>query len=164
MIVLSPYPLRGSSGSDILDVAHTHQCSISRRSGNWEIIETAALKEAKEEIARLNEDLEQRVVERTHELSLPQPQLPRVKRLATTGRLAASITHEIAQPISAMVTSASSCLRWLTNPDPDLAEARNAVRKVVQNGERATEVFRSIRSLMRRAEPRMSVLDINDVI
>ncbi len=164
MIVLCTYPLRGSSGSDILDVAHTHQCSISRRSGNWEIIETAALKEAKEEIARLNEDLEQRVVERTHELSLAQAQLARVERLTTTGRLAASITHEIAQPISAMVTSASSCLRWLTNPDPDLAEARNAVRKVVQNGERATEVFRSIRSLMRRAEPRMSVLDINDVI
>jgi signal transduction histidine kinase len=164
MIVLCTYPLRGSSGSDILDVAHTHQCSISRRSGNWEIIETAALKEAKEEIARLNEDLEQRVVERTHELSLAQAQLARVERLTTTGRLAASITHEIAQPISAMVTSASSCLRWLTNPDPDLAEARNAVHKVVQNGERATEVFRSIRSLMQRAEPRMSVLDINDVV
>ena len=113
---------------------------------------------------RLNEELEQRVVERTRELSLAQAQLARVERLTTTGRLAASITHEIAQPISAMVTNASSCLRWLTNPDPNLGEARDAVRRVVENGQRATEVFRGIRSLIQRAEPRMNVLDINDVI
>jgi signal transduction histidine kinase len=164
MIVLCTYPLTGSSGSDILDVAHTHQCAISRRGGNWEVIETAALKEAKEEIERLKEELEQRVIERTRELSVAQGELARVERLTTMGRLAASITHEIAQPISAMVTNASTCLRWLTNPIPDLDEARETVRAVVEDGRRAAEVFRSIRSLVHRAEPRMGTLDINDVI
>jgi signal transduction histidine kinase len=164
MIVLCTYPLTGSSGSDILDVAHTHQCAVSRRSGNWEVIETAALKEAKEEIERLNEELEQRVIERTRELTAAQGELARVERLTTMGRLAASITHEIAQPLSAMVTNANTCLRWLTNPIPDLNEARETVRDVVADGERAAEIFRSIRSLVQRAEPRMATLDINTVI
>lgn len=164
MIVLCTYPLTGSSGSDILDVAHTHQCAISRRGGNWEVIETAALKEAKEEIERLNEELEQRVIERTRELSVARAELARVERLTTMGRLAASITHEISQPISAMVTNANSGLRWLTKPIPDIDEAREAVRAVVEDGHRAAEVFRSIRSLVQRAEPRMGTLDINDVI
>ena len=164
MLVLCTYPLTGSTGSDILDVAHTHQCAVSRRGGNWEVMETAALKEAKEEIERLNEELEQRVIDRTHELSAAQGELARVERLTTMGRLAASITHEIAQPISAMVTNANTCLRWLTNPIPDLDEARETVRTVVEDGQRAAEVFRSIRSLVQRAEPRMGTLDINDVI
>jgi C4-dicarboxylate-specific signal transduction histidine kinase len=128
------------------------------------VIETAALKEAKEEIERLNEELEQRVIERTRELSAAQGELARVERLTTMGRLAASITHEIAQPISAMVTNADSCLRWLTNPVPDLDEARETVRAVVKDGQRAAEVFRSIRSLVQRAEPRMGSVDINGVI
>jgi signal transduction histidine kinase len=164
MIVLCTYPLTGSSGSDILDVAHTHQCAISRRGGSWEVIETAALKEAKEEIERLNEELEQRVIARTRELTLAQGELARVERLTTMGRLAASITHEIAQPISAMVTNANACLRWLTNPIPDVDEARETVRAVIEDGQRAAEVFTSIRSLVQRAEPRMGTLDINDVI
>jgi C4-dicarboxylate-specific signal transduction histidine kinase len=164
MIVLCTYPLTGSSGSDILDVAHTHQCAVSRRGGNWEVIETAALKEAKEEIERLKEELEQRVIERTRELSLAQGELARVERLTTMGRLAASITHEIAQPISAMVTNADSCLRWLNSPVPDLDEARETVRALVKDGNRAADVFRSIRSLVQKAEPRMDPLDINEVI
>jgi signal transduction histidine kinase len=164
MIVLCTYPLTGSSGSDILDVAHTHQCAVSRRGGNWEVIETAALKEAKEEIERLNGELEQRVIDRTLELSVAQGELSRVERLTTMGRLAASITHEIAQPISAMVSNAESCLNWLTNPIPDIDHARESVRAVVEDGQRATDVFRSIRSLVQRAEPRMVTLDINGVI
>jgi signal transduction histidine kinase len=164
MLVLCTYPLAGSTGSDILDVAHTHQCAVSRRGGNWEIMETAALKEAKEEIERLNEELEQRVIERTRELSTAQAELARVERLTTMGRLAASITHEIAQPISAMVTNADSCLRWLSSPAPDLDEARETVRAVIKDGKRASEVFSSIRSLVQRAEPRMDALNINHVI
>ena len=68
MMVLCTYPLTGSSGFDVLDVAHTHQCAVSRRIGSWQVIETAALKEAKEEIERLNDDLEQRVIARTRDL------------------------------------------------------------------------------------------------
>jgi C4-dicarboxylate-specific signal transduction histidine kinase len=63
-----------------------------------------------------------------------------------------------------MVSNAESWLNWLTNPIPDVDNARESVRAVVEDGKRAADVFRSIRSLVQRAEPRMVTLDINDVI
>jgi signal transduction histidine kinase len=164
MTVLCTYPLVGSSGCDILDVTHTHQSAVTKRGGSWEVIETAALKDAKEEIRKLNEELEQRVVERTHELRVAQDELARAERLTTMGQMAASITHEIAQPISAMVADGSSCLRWLENTQPNLEEARDAARHMVLNGNRAADVFRSIRSLVQKAEPRVARLDVDTVI
>jgi signal transduction histidine kinase len=164
MTVLCTYPLVGSGGCDVLDVTHTHQSAIAKRGGNWDVIETAALKNAKEEIRKLNEELEQRVTERTQALRAAQAELARVERLTTMGQLAASITHEIAQPVSAMVTNGNSCLRWLESAKPNLAEAREAARRVAQNGNRANEVFRSIRSLVQKAEPRVSLLGIATVV
>jgi signal transduction histidine kinase len=164
MTVLCTYPLVGSGGCDVLDVAHTHQSAIAKRGGSWNVIETAALKHAKEEIRKLNEELEHRVVERTRELRMAQAELARVERLTTMGQLAASITHEIAQPVTAMITSGNSCLHWLESERPNLEKAREAARRVAQNGSRADEVFRSIRSLVQKAEPRVARLDVGVVI
>jgi signal transduction histidine kinase len=164
MTVLCTYPLVGSGGCDVLDVTHTHQCAIAKRGGDWEVIETAALKDAKEQIRKLNEELEQRVTERTRELRAAQAELARVERLTTIGQLAASITHEIAQPVSAMVTNGNSCLRWLERDRPDLDEAREAARRMAHNGNRANDVFRSIRALVQKAEPRVALLDIGTVV
>jgi signal transduction histidine kinase len=164
MTVLCTYPLAGSDGCDILDVTNTHQSAIARRGGNWNVIETAALKDAKEEIRKLNEELEQRVIDRTRELRAAQAELARVERATTMSQLAASITHEIAQPVAAMVTHCSACLRWLENAQPNVEEAREAARAVVRDGNRANEVFRSIRSLMQKAEPRVARLDVDTVV
>jgi signal transduction histidine kinase len=164
MTALCTYPLVGSAGCDILDVTHTHQSAITKRNGNWQVIETAALKHAKEEIRKLNEELEQRVSERTRDLRVAQEDLVRAERLTTMGLLAASITHEIAQPIGAMIVSGGACLNWLENERPNLEEAREAAQRMVQNGTRATDVVRSIRSLVQKAEPRVARLDVDRVI
>ena len=66
LIVLCTYPLTKTTAAELLDVARTHQLAIAKRHGNWEILETPALKNAKLEIARLNERLEARLNGRTH--------------------------------------------------------------------------------------------------
>ena len=75
---------------EILDVVRTHQFVLARRHGNWEVVETAALKRAKAEIQRLNDELERRAVERTNQLMRAsealleaQAQLAHVNRVAT---------------------------------------------------------------------------------
>jgi len=77
MIVLCSYPLSGSSAGEIFDVAQTHQLAVLRRRGNWEVVETPELREAKAEVNRLNKELEQRVIERTSELAATNEALQR---------------------------------------------------------------------------------------
>ena len=71
-IILCTYPLTTSPGDQVFDVAHIHQVAVARRNGSWEMIETPELKEAKAEIKRLNEELEQKVEERTRETGRDQ--------------------------------------------------------------------------------------------
>jgi PAS domain S-box-containing protein len=68
LAVLCTYPLAACGGSEILDVVRTHQFAVAKRRGSWDVIETAGHKQAKAEIKRLNNDLEQRVIERTSQL------------------------------------------------------------------------------------------------
>jgi len=69
LTVLCTYPLAKCGAAEILDVVRTHQFAVSKRRGGWEVIETAGHKQAKAEIKRLNEELEQRVIERTSQLT-----------------------------------------------------------------------------------------------
>jgi PAS domain S-box-containing protein len=68
-IILCTYPLAATPGDQVFDVAHIHRNAVARRNGSWEMIETPKLKQAKAEIKRLNEELEQKVEERTRELA-----------------------------------------------------------------------------------------------
>ncbi|HMA34380.1 MAG TPA: MEDS domain-containing protein [Chloroflexia bacterium] len=77
LLMLCTFPLAAASAAEILDMTRTHQQTIVRRHGNWEIVETPELRQAKAEIQRLNDKLEQRVVERTRELAAANDELRR---------------------------------------------------------------------------------------
>ena len=93
-----------------------------------------------------------------------QAQLAHVARVTTMGELAASIAHEVNQPLAAVVTNGNACLRWLGLAQPDLEEARAAVTRIVKEGGRAGEIIGRIRKLMKKSPPQMSPLDVNEVI
>src|ERR1700693_2323070 len=75
LTVLCTYPLAAFGAAEILDVVRTHQFAVTNRRGTWDVIETAGHKQAKAEIKRLNEELEQRVVERTGQLTAVNKEL-----------------------------------------------------------------------------------------
>jgi C4-dicarboxylate-specific signal transduction histidine kinase len=93
-----------------------------------------------------------------------QADLARAARLATMGELRALIAHEVSQPLMAIVTNADACVTWLTNPTPNLEEARRVAERIVINGHRAGAIIKGIRALARKAEPEMAAFDINDAI
>jgi PAS domain S-box-containing protein len=98
------------------------------------------------------------------DLRATQNRLSRATQTATVGELAASIAHEINQPLAAVVTNGHACLRWLTAEPPSLPRAREAAERIVRDGKDAGEVVRRIRALFRRAALEKGALDLNDVI
>jgi C4-dicarboxylate-specific signal transduction histidine kinase len=80
------------------------------------------------------------------------------------GEMTASIAHEVNQPIAAAVANANACLRWLAAQPPDMGEARQALGRIVKNGNRASEVIGRIRSLVKKVPQRRDRLDINKTI
>src|SRR5262249_21707544 len=93
-----------------------------------------------------------------------QADLAHVTRVTTMGELAASIAHEVNQPLSAIVNNGSACLRWLASEEPNLDEAREATRRVIRDGNRAGEVITRIRALLRKTDTEKARLDINQTI
>jgi C4-dicarboxylate-specific signal transduction histidine kinase len=80
------------------------------------------------------------------------------------GELAASIAHEINQPLTAVVANGSACLRWLAAASPNLDEAREAARRIVRDGDRAGEVLKRIRAFLQKADTQKTRVDINKTI
>jgi len=99
-----------------------------------------------------------------HALHEVQSELARVARVMIMGELTASIAHEINQPLAAVVANANACFRWLANPTPNLDEARDAISRIVRDGNRASDVIRRIRALVQKGDTEKTLLDINEVI
>ena len=93
-----------------------------------------------------------------------QNNLAHVVRITTLGELAASIAHEVNQPLAAVVTNAAACLRWLNRETPDLNEVRDAVELIISDGNRAGEVIQRVRALVNKTAPQKVLLNINDVV
>lgn len=304
LTVLCTYPLEYARATEMLDVVRTHQFAIARRDGAWERIETPQLRQAKEEVRRLNTDLEQRVAERTRQLEaanrelrelhdslsaseahlrqvaeaiphqvwsvrpdgtveycnrrwveetgltledvqqdgwtrclhpddletvakawrqaravgrpyeveqrqrgadgqyrryvsraeplfdadgtlvqwfgtntnveerrqaeeafhLAQRELMHVTRLTTMGELAASLAHEVNQPLAAIAANGGACARWLDRDVPDLAEARLALNRIIRDANRAREIIARTRCLTKKSPGERIPLDLADLI
>jgi C4-dicarboxylate-specific signal transduction histidine kinase len=91
-------------------------------------------------------------------------ELAHAARLATMGELAASIAHEVNQPLAGVVTNANACLRWMARDVPDLEEARAAVQRIVRDGQRASEVVARVRAMARKTAAGYEPLDLNETI
>ncbi len=93
-----------------------------------------------------------------------QMELAHVTRVTTLGELAASIAHEINQPLAAIVADADASLNWLATAAPDLDRVRGALDGIAKDGYRAGEVIQRIRQLATKTEPQKASVDINGVI
>jgi len=125
------------------------------------------LKETVQELKRTNEALQSESREReSAEEALHQAHtdLAHVNRVTTMGELTASLAHEVNQPISAAVTNANTCLRWLTRDHPDVEEARAAAMRIVNDGRRAAEIINRVRLLFKKGTQEHELVDVNEII
>jgi C4-dicarboxylate-specific signal transduction histidine kinase len=142
-------------------------------------------KQAETELQKARDDLQTRVEERTAELRQTndrlveemaerrraedayhdaRTELARVTRISALGALAASISHEVNQPLAAVVTNADACMIWLSGDPPNLAEARAAVDAIAREGTRASEVVRHIRAMFAKSTPERAKVQVDDLI
>jgi signal transduction histidine kinase len=85
-------------------------------------------------------------------------------RLATMSNLAASICHEMTQPLAAIVTNAEASLRWLSRDNAAMGEVRDAIASIASDGKRAADILRGLRALASKSELNLVELDIDDAI
>jgi PAS domain S-box-containing protein len=90
--------------------------------------------------------------------------LAHMNRVGMMGELAASIAHEVNQPLTGIVSNGSACLRLLAGDEPNVEEAREAVRDIVRDGKRAGEVIARIRAMTKRTACPREKLDLNETI
>src|SRR5882762_2792354 len=93
-----------------------------------------------------------------------QSELAHVTRVMTMGELAASIAHEVNQPLAGVVINGNACLRWLAGESPNLAEAREAAQRIIRDGTRASEIISRIRALAKKTSTLSERVDLREAI
>ena len=142
-------------------------------------------KQAEAALCEARDELQDRVEERTAELRHTnrqllaemaerkraeeayyeaQAELARVTRISALGALAASISHEVNQPLAAVVTNADACIMWLSGNPPNLDEVRAAVDSIAREGTRASDVVRRIRAMFSKSALARTALDVNAML
>jgi C4-dicarboxylate-specific signal transduction histidine kinase len=98
------------------------------------------------------------------ELRHARDELARVTQMIATTEIAASIAHEINQPLAAIATAGSAGLRWLERATPDLDEVRLALKSIVNNSHHASDLIAGIRSMFRKDNQERAPQDLNELI
>jgi C4-dicarboxylate-specific signal transduction histidine kinase len=112
--------------------------------------DTTEWKETEEKLRRSEESL-----------GTLRSELVHAARVASLGTLAASIAHEINQPLTGIVTNASTCLRMLASDPPEIDGARETARRAIRDGNRAAEIISTLRDLFSRKTPTAEAVDLN---
>jgi PAS domain S-box-containing protein len=90
--------------------------------------------------------------------------LAHINRVSTLGEMAASISHELAQPIQITTAHAKASLRWLQRNPPDLTEVRKGTERIIEAGTLASEIISRLRSLYKKSPPQRELVDVNGII
>jgi C4-dicarboxylate-specific signal transduction histidine kinase len=102
-------------------------------------------------------------LQRRHEaLNQTRLEWAHVARLATLSTMTASITHEVSQPISGILTNSNTCARMLAADPPNVAGAAETVRRTIRDANRASEVIRRLRAMFSKRAPTLELVDLND--
>lgn len=109
------------------------------------------------------EDLK-RAGEEREKLRQLEAELAHINRVSMMGELAASVAHEVNQPLTGIVSNGGACLRWLAGDAPNVEEAREGLRDIVRDGKRAGEVIARIRALTKRTALPKEIMDVNETI
>jgi PAS domain S-box-containing protein len=96
------------------------------------------------------------------ELHNTQAELARMMRVMTIGQLTASIAHEVSQPLSGIITNASTCFRMLKSDPPNIDGARETVQRTIRDGNRASDVITRLRTLFSKKQIEVESLDLNE--
>jgi PAS domain S-box-containing protein len=132
----------------------------------WFFTRGVPLRDAEGEALRwygTNTDIEERK-KAEQSLMRTQAELARLSRVLTMGELAASIAHEVNQPLTAIVTYGHACLEWLSAGLPNLEQARAAAEKIIKDGTRAGAVLGRIRAMFHKEALAKGWVDMNEVI
>jgi PAS domain S-box-containing protein len=105
-----------------------------------------------------------RAEEERERLRQLQADLAHLGRVTTMGELTASLAHEIRQPITAALTNAKTCLRWLRRDNPEVEEAREATSRMIQDVTRASDIISRISLLFKKGAPQRELVDVNELI
>jgi PAS domain S-box-containing protein len=132
----------------------------------WASVVITALRDSQKKLigfSKITRDLTERKCAE-EKLQAAQAQLSHVARVTTMGEFAASIAHEVNQPLSAALANGDACLRWLGANPPNLDRARASICGIVEAVNQASEVIKRIRALMKKAPPQKTELNVNEVV
>jgi len=125
---------------------------------------SSSKKKSEEALKETRDQLEIRVSERTAELMKTQADLAHLSQVMSMGELAASIAHEISQPLTAVVAHGHACVEWLSASPPNVEKARQTADRIIQDGTQAGTVVSRIRALFKKETPAKSWFYMNEVI